>query len=112
GCLQRGQSASAYRQRELHAQRGRLPHAREEESAAARPALFPAIREVSGSSEQVSMTLNLTRSVGWAKSPATLSPRCQPRISDFAHADSAEHARLPTLRASMKTSTYGLREAR
>jgi hypothetical protein len=27
-----------------------------------------------------------------------LYPRGQPRTSDFAHAESAEHARLPTLR--------------
>ena len=35
--------------------------------------------------------------VGWAKSLVTTYPRGQPRVSDFAHAERAEQARLPTL---------------
>src|SRR5215472_1264070 len=48
------------------------------------------------SSERISLEQNRSV-VGWAKSPATACPRGQPRLRDFAHAESAKEARLPTL---------------
>ncbi len=51
--------------------------------------------------EQVSMRVNRTEPVGWVKSLARLYPRGQPRVSDFAHAERAEHVRLPTLQIEL-----------
>src|SRR5690242_14507894 len=61
-------------------------------------------RRGSFSSRARTRALIRLRSVGWAKSRSYAHPRGQPRAGDFAHADTHDHARLPTLRTLPRSS--------
>jgi hypothetical protein len=46
--------------------------------------------------------MGLNRTLSGGQNRFTLYPRGQPRVSDFAHAVSADHARLPTLQIELE----------